>query len=62
MVAKSNEIKLTLKLAKETKRTYVYEMIAPNGAGIGSVYLPMLLFVGKPKEEMGMTIHLDGKE
>jgi hypothetical protein len=52
----SAEITLGLKWAKDTKGTYVYTMVAPNGVEVGGVYLPKLLFVSKPGEEMEMVI------
>ena len=56
----SESVNLGLKFAKETKGTYVYTMVAPNGVEAGSVYLPKLLFPGKPGEELEMKISPKG--
>lgn len=48
---------LNLKVAKETKGTYVYSMVTAQGVEIGGVYLPKLLFsAGKPADKLIMVI------
>ena len=49
-------LKIKLKLAKETKGTFVYEMQTSAGQAMGSVYLPRLVMPATPPAELSMTI------
>lgn len=49
-------LKLKLKHVKDTKGTYVYQMVTAGGVEVGNVYLPKLLLPAKPGVELEMVV------
>ena len=57
-MAKPTKLLLSLELKhnKDTKGTYVYTMMAPNGVEAGNIYLPKMLLGPKPGDKLIIDI------